>query len=108
MVLLWTNNAPTTQFGAQTVQIDASGCDLLLIRCKHTRTVDAYVDFLFLADGNTYCLDYVVYGSTGVAPVQRDATCGKTSVVFADAILLNRSEANNGYLIPVNIYGIKA
>lgn len=32
MVLLWTNSAPTSSFSAQTVQFDASGCELFIVK----------------------------------------------------------------------------
>ena len=95
MTLLWTNDKPSQNFGAQTLALDLSGYDAVFMLVGSTTTWMALLnsfapvgDILLTVDGSKY----------------RSATTSKTGLVFTDAY--NVSTLSNNSLIPYMIYGV--
>lgn len=98
--LLWTNQSPTSSFTAQTVSLDLSDYDAVEIYAKRLISVDGFIETrVSVGTVGAIC---GIYGSNGL---YRSATVSTTGIVFASCY--TDGVANNDYLAPVYIYGIK-
>lgn len=104
MDLLWTNPDPTETFSAQTVSLDLSLYDLVLVRASVYYTSVAYVPEVVGRIGERITLIAPVWinsADTGVA--YRYANITSTGVSFETA----QHSTDNEHAIPQEIYGIK-
>lgn len=109
---LWENEAPTTEFAAQTVSLDLSQYELFLVTVMEPNTSDGnYRELSFLAFKTVESvLQSVFVGGYGPGTEARPFQILENGVNFSDA---RRSYNNQDYkvfnsvLIPHQIYGIK-
>lgn len=99
MDLLWTNPNPTKTFSAQTVSLDLSLYDLVLVRASVYYTSVAYVSAVVGRIGERITL----MAPTGTGVAYRYANITSTGVSFETA----QQSTNNQHAIPQEIYGIK-
>ena len=99
--LLWTNPSPSSNFANQTISIDLSGYDAVLISVKHATGQSADTSY-----DNYHCVCYTPVGTTGAylsAPTQsnsRSYNVTTTGVQFVTASNVSAS-------IPCKIWGLK-
>lgn len=97
--LLWTNASPSSDFAAQTIALDLSGYDAVIIQIDQER-VRTYICFV------GYQYDFGVV-PTGYTP----STFGRLATVSSSGIEFGagyyNTGANNGVNKPTKIYGIK-
>ena len=99
--LLWTNPSPSSAFSNQTVSIDLSNYDAVLILVKHGTAQSADTSY-----DNYHCVYYTPVGTTGAAlsaPTQsnyRTYNVSTSGVQFATA-------SNTSASIPCKIWGLK-
>lgn len=107
--MLWTNQSPGASFGAQTVALDLTGYDAVLVVLKNSTTTDTYASMVCVKEiqSNIVCQkesDSGVVASRGVLP-------SDTGVQFLSGRITNAfagtRRADNSYGIPYQIYGIK-
>lgn len=104
--LVWTNASPTSAFAAQTVQVDLSGYDFVMVVYQHWTSSDV--------NNSAFCR-IGVYGrleSHDYSLAYRDYHPETTGVYFNTGILVtsygNSSvQRNTSAVIPLQIYGIK-
>ena len=101
MVLLWENPSPTVGFGAQTVQLDLSKYEFVLITFRHFNDNAAERSWLVRKNGVATVCD-APSPSTSANP-RRNATATNSGVTFSAGF--NDSYAANG-IIPIAIYGV--
>lgn len=94
--LLWTNSAPTSSFSAQTIPLDLSGYDLILITSENS------VSF---AENNVGSKRQITYSSTSGQIRHRDFTVATTGITFDAGY--GGSSTDNSNCRPYKIYGIK-
>lgn len=98
--LLWSNPSPTTSFTTQTISLDLAGYDDVEIYAKRVMSADGSVEAKASIGGKgDIC---AVYGSNCL---YRGATVSTTGITFTHCYI--DGVANNDYLIPIHIYGIK-
>ena len=111
--LLWTNASPTSNFDAQTINLDLSEYDYVIVEMKYyISTVESatspYIKFIVPKNSNLYPLR-VASEQNGVNYVSfRAITTNDSGVTFniGSAIASNGwYTTNNGYGIPLKIYG---
>ena len=117
--LLWTNASPTSVFAAQTLNSsdgipDLSGYDSVEIVCRYSTTTDARIRYICDV-GNSASMYWFYYTATdgkytGVR--SRNVVSVSTTGVTFDTCMgkpvnSSRSTTNDGYIIPIEIYGIK-
>ena len=107
--LLWTNSAPDKGFSPQTVSIDLSKYDAVLIMGKGYYTTTASQNFsndvLFLNDTSKL----LTYGLSNTAQYSRVVTSVKSNGVIFGTAYYNQNgtnNANNNAGIPLKIYGL--
>lgn len=101
MSLIWTNPNPTATFAAQTVAVDLSGYDAVLIAFLGSGDVSRQMTQLCFFGGNV--LVGSIEASSGVRT--RKATVSSSDIVFGGGY--NDGSSANGVCIPLYIYGIK-
>ena len=100
-VLLWTNPTPSANFSNQTISLDLSDYDAVLILVKHGTAQSADVSY-----DQYHCVCYTPVGVTGAyisAPSQsnyRSYNVTTTGVTFVTA-------SNVAASIPCKIWGVK-
>lgn len=101
--LLWTNASPTSVFAAQTVALDLSGYDAVLIdvNCAY-ETPDFGTCFVCMVGRGVY-MD--VWNPAQSNKYHRQAVVATTGVTFGQGYF--GTGANNNCAIPYRIYGIK-
>ena len=101
--LLWTNASPGSAFAAQTIALNLSSYTLILILAR--RTTDAeYIS----AVGNIGAKAYMNYTATSGSTIySRTRKFGISASGIAVEAGYTGTGVNNGYCIPVWIYGIK-
>lgn len=111
--LLWTNPAPTSLFNAQTLSIDLSGYESVIIQAKGWYTVNTYTPLKIMIpkDGKPHLIignqaDYTgkmgVYANIWYA---REATLTNDSIIFGNGYVTGSNGAKNDACIPLEIYG---
>ena len=110
MTLLWTNASPTSDFAAQTVQIDLSAYDFVMIEMKSSTTSVAYFTYIGEAViGNKGFIQKVVTlnDGAGVAGIERQFTLSSSGADFTRAFNYVGNTTVNNEMIPYRIFGIK-
>ncbi len=113
-ILLWTNASPTSEFAAQTISLTLSSYDAVEIVCRYSTTNDART--IYRCDVGSSASMYWFYYTgtdgkyTGVRS-RTEVSVSTTGVTFdtcsGKAGNSSTNTTNNGYLIPIKIYGIK-
>lgn len=101
--LLWTNATPANNFAVQTINLDLSGYDLLLIECYDYKLLRRlYLNVVKKGVQSTIVafFDYVYH---------RTVEANDERIAFGDGGIIASSgfETGDGYLIPYRIYGVK-
>ena len=112
--LLWANKSPTSEFAAQTVSLALSGYDAVEIICNYSKTDDTRMRYICNV-GNSTSIYWFYYTAadgkyTGVRSrhvVSVSTTGVDISTCYGKPGNSTTATANNGYIIPVEIYGIK-
>lgn len=103
MPLLWTNPSPSSNFSAQTVSLDLSAYVYVVIVPKVLPSSTNMRTSVLLPKGKTTtCFELV--GTSPMVFCGRDIAVSDTGVVFGNGSY--NGSANNGYWIPMYIYGI--
>ena len=113
-ILLWTNANPTSNFAAQTISLDLSGYDAVEIICRYSRTDDARMRYICDVGGSASMYWFYYTGTdgkyTGVRS-RNEVSVSTTGVTFYTCSgkpgNSSTSTTNDGYIIPVKIYGIR-
>lgn len=103
--LLWTNSSPTTNFNAQTIELDLTNYDGVIVEFASTvrETLGVYTSRIKVAKNVSGAIGGGFTTSTfGVARGVTSVT--NSGVVFNDA---HASNKDNSYMIPIKIYGYK-
>ena len=110
MELLWENASPTSQFGAQTINVDSSGYDAVFVRTKKYTTQSIVISSGFVKHGEVGYISSAHPDSTNTYVGQREFTVNEKSIIFTVALeakgSAKGSESNNMF-VPIEIYGIK-
>lgn len=103
--LLWTNPSPSSAFSAQTVSLDLSQYDSILIELLIDTANQKVTSktLIKIGDSNIACGRSNSSTDTGAARIVTSVT--KNSIVFGNCLL--NSAVNNGCGIPYKIYGAK-
>lgn len=110
MTLLWENASPTSTFAAQTVQIDLSAYDFVMIEMKSSTTSDAYFTYIGEAvTGHKGFIQKIVTlnDGAGVSGIERQFTLVASGVDFTRAFNYVGNATVNNEMIPYRIFGIK-
>lgn len=108
--LLWNNPSPTTAFPAQTLSLDLSKYEGVIIRCAYstgynTDTQKPYQIFNYVPkDGVAHWMSTCLSSNGTGYYWKRQATVTDSGITFSDANY-GTSSAGNGYMIPTEIYG---
>lgn len=117
--LLWTNASPTSDFAAQTLDSsdgipDLSGYDAVEIVCRYSTTDDTRTRYICDVGGSSpmYWFYYTATDGKYTGVRSRNSVSASTTGVTFDTCSgkpgnSTTSTANNGYIIPIEIYGIK-
>ena len=94
--LLWTNPAPSTSFGAQTITIDLSNYDAAIVSIKEQITDSEIESYQIIPiPCNSFNLVGSINNTTRFA-----CSISETGIQFT-----SRGSVNNEYCIPIKIYG---
>lgn len=116
--VLWSNNAPTTAVGQQTVTLsDAfTNYDEIRFYVRKSKTDDSYKD-LYASCPTSFSTSYSTLLFSSLGPIEADSnsysrhlildTSSPTSVTISTAYKMNASGSNNDYVIPLKITGVK-
>lgn len=104
---LWTNPAPAVQFGAQTVAIDLSGYDaVIVVHHKIDRTsTPRYSEFI--EKGATAELRYCVEVNAYRSLVVDDSGIDFQPAYYFKTYGVNTTTVGGQFCVPVEIYGVK-
>ncbi len=112
--LLWTNASPTSAFAAQTVSLALSSYNAVEIICRYSRTDDTRMRYICDVGGSAsmYWFYYTATDGKYTGVRSRNVVSVSTTGVTFDTCSgkpgnSTTNTANNGYIIPVEIYGIK-
>lgn len=109
MSLLWTNASPSSSFAAQTISLDLSDYDLILIVYNIAGTIGKYTSAIYeKAVTNNVMSGYYHYAdnTTVFQHFERKFYISDSSIKFEKAYLQGTEEQNFA-AIPYKIYGIK-
>lgn len=101
MHLLWTNASPDSAFAAQTISLDLTNYQFLIISVTRVYR-DTQSNVIVQKNGFPCAMTAVYWGSQGGSNTVRQATASNTGVVFSNAM-----GGVAYYCIPQAIYGIK-
>ena len=112
--LLWTNASPTSAFAAQTISLDLSGYNAVEIVCRYSTTDDTHIRYICDV-GNSASMYWFYRTATngyymGVRSrtnVSASTTGATFNTCMGKPVNSSTSTANDGYIIPIEIYGIK-
>ena len=112
--LLWTNASPTSSFSAQTISLDLSRYDAVEIVCRYSTTDNSRTRYIcdIGSSSSMYWFYYTATDGKYMGVRSRNlVSASTTGVTFntcnGKAVNTNTSTANDGYIIPIEIYGIK-
>ena len=103
MELIWENASPTSNFTAQTIELDLNQYIALIITCRVHISAERATSHICLYGENILDLSHAL--NTSWVATQRHATIYPDKVVFDDGY--RNGAVNNDYRIPYRIYGIK-
>ena len=118
-ILLWTNASPTSEFAAQTLDSsdgipDLSEYDAVEIVCRYSRTDDTRMRYTCDVGGSSsmYWFYYTATDGKYTGVRSRNVVSVSTTGVAINTCSgkpgnSTTNTANNGYIIPVKIYGIR-
>lgn len=101
MDLLWTNASPTSDFNAQTINLDSSKYVMIYIQFRFSTSDDTIVCVL----ANSKNTSYQAIHKGGGTIIGRALHYYADSIDFVNAMYA--STVNESYMIPYKIYGIK-
>lgn len=102
--LLWTNASPQSQFGAQTISLDLSNYDAVLVVVTNTTLSGAPSTSYIVKEGTRSNMFGIALAGTDDI-YKRAVTISQSGVAFESGYAAKSQ--NNGALIPYQIYGIK-
>ena len=117
--LLWTNASPTSVFAAQTLDSsdgipDLSGYDAVEIVCRYSTTDDTRIRYICDVGNSASMYWFYRTATNGYYMGVRSRTnmsASTTGITFdtcmGKPVNSSTSTANDGYIIPIEIYGIK-
>ena len=106
MDLLWENASHTSTFAAQTIQLDLSGYSLILVFFKRSTTDNSYGSNINKIGIGSLCTCGA--SSTNLtSTLSRKYTSSSSGITFTTGFNSNGGNANDDYMIPYQIYGIK-
>ena len=118
---LWSNSAPTSSFGTQTITLNGNISDYKYIKLTYRYTTsDATTIDIYMStdDYKNKCL----YSSTGhiagrlspsfvtaskVAYARSSSYVADNQILFGSCVTMNGTTSNNSYCIPTKISGLK-
>ena len=100
--LLWTNASPSSTFAAQTVSLDLSGYDAVLLTAGYNADYNTVLAPVFLTFGEKG--QFMLIGTNGKVG-SRDVTATATGIQFAGGYY--NASTDNRFAVPLKIYGIK-
>lgn len=103
--VLWTNSSPSSPFASQTINIDLSSCNTLLIKFyRNYNAPSEQVINTLVNVGDISAVNYTDY-SNGTRSWNREITSvSNTGITFGSATL--NGNTNNSYLVPYKIIKI--
>lgn len=111
---LWENPSPSSSFSAKTISLDLSGYTAIAVQFHYSNATETASVRMALVDGSAYeAFQLNGIQNSGITYVgRRTFTVTTTRVAFAAAYHKATNStasvsADNGYMIPVAIYGIK-
>lgn len=111
-VLLWTNENPTSNFNAQTINVDLTGYEALVIKAESRNSGNNRYQKTFYYDiSNTNDIE-IVMKTTSTATLQT-LHCGRNFTVVSNGISVSACQnvgyttTDNSAVIPLEIYGLK-
>ena len=112
MKRLWTNASPTSVFAAQTIPLNLSGYEYVLVRYLYSTDYQGIDQIAIVKVGREAYLTFTGAVSTNIYLSQRTISVGSDSVAFGAPVYKTYAStssptANNKYCIPVEIIGIK-
>ena len=109
--LVWENEAPTSEFGAQTIPIDLSEYDEVAVVARSHTTVEHQEVWFSLIGGGDTCMWTMtsISASTAIYVSWRVFTPTATGVSFTantrkSATVTTAGQTANGFIIPCYIY----
>lgn len=112
MTLLWTNASPTSDFAAQTVSLDYSDYDVILMIIKSSTTSVAY--FTNISEAVSGRKGFInkfstatVSGTTVATGIERQFEYTASGIDYTRALNYTGNTTVNNEMIPFKIYGIK-
>lgn len=106
MVLLWTNPSPTNNFNAQSINVDLSNYDALLIIYYYGTQSSNRVELSSLLPVNNITKYICISSGTNVTGGRKLSYDSSTKKITFESASYNNA-TNNSYIIPVYIYGLK-
>lgn len=113
VVLLWENASPTSAFAEQTIALDLSKYDLVMVQFLRVNSTTAMrVNSAIIGVGDSGCLIDLMTSASAVPTVMmRTFEMSDSGITFGGALtqLTNKTErtVSPTYCIPIRIYGIK-
>lgn len=104
-VKLWENDAPTSNFAAQTITIDLSSWHLIAIVCKATATGTYYYPQMAMV-GTKTTLSVPNIGSTQYFYKREADSTAVTGITFTTGYRNTSGTTGTNYCIPIYVYGI--
>lgn len=104
MTLLWTNPSPTSSFAAQTVPLDLSSYDMVMVFCRQSTSDGTLTSQMGPKSTDIRVIN--MYNNRFV----RTYSWTDTGVAIGSALRANYNASlstDNAYQIPMYIYGIK-
>ena len=103
--LIWTNPSPTSNFNAQTMSIDLSGYDYLIIKARRSTSSTACGSAVIPIDGD----ETIIFGgaNTGFNLTGRTVKATSSSIVFSSGYLQGNNTDSVAWCIPIKIYGVR-
>ena len=105
--LLWTNASPSTSFVAQTVSVDLTDYDILVLTCNVSTSLTKHADFLLIKDLHEFLLSCSIDVNlrryiTNITDSGITFDIGGKYTPYGSSIT-----TDNSLLIPYKLYGIK-
>lgn len=114
--VLWTNASPTSTFNSQTVTLsdDINNYDYIKITYRASTTLTSTLsimlsleEWLKTTNATGVCYPAIAVRINSVVYARRVSHNTDTDVIFASAIRMNASGANQDYIIPTEVIGLK-
>ena len=109
-VLLWENASPSSDFAAQTVNLDLNGYSKIAILCLRGTDIENYIPLSMMEKEKTCIMREISSNGSSLLYRTRSYIFNNTGVTFTKGESISSSgtsTTNNAILIPIKIYGIK-